>query len=85
MSPRRVIGEEAGGGPVAGFVVPLVSGLDSHQEHACDECSAAQSGLLFGLPVVLDTDREDLAVGDKVLLTYQGAELAVVDIDAKCA
>lgn len=46
---------------------------------------AAQSGLLFGLPVVLDTDREDLAVGDKVLLTYQGAELAVVEIDAKCA
>ena len=30
------------------------------------------SGLLFGLPVVLDTDREDLVVGDRVLLTHQG-------------
>lgn len=24
------------------------------------------SGLLFGLPIVLDTDREDLVLGDKV-------------------
>lgn len=30
------------------------------------------SGLIFGLPVVLDTDREDIAHGDRVLLTYQG-------------
>ena len=25
-----------------------------------------KNGLLFGIPVVLDTDREDVAVGDKV-------------------
>ena len=30
------------------------------------------NGLLFGLPVVLDTDDEALAVGDRVLLTYNG-------------
>lgn len=30
------------------------------------------NGLLFGLPVVLDTDSEDIVVGDRVLLTYQG-------------
>lgn len=30
------------------------------------------NGLLFGLPVVLDTDSEDIAVGDRVLLTYNG-------------
>lgn len=45
--------------------------------------STGQGGLLFGLPVVLDTDSEDINVGDKVLLTYQGAELATVEIDAK--
>ena len=47
--------------------------------------SAAQGGLLFGLPVVLDTDSEDINVGDRVLLTYQGAELAIVEINSKCA
>lgn len=34
-------------------------------------CCASQSGLLFGLPIVLDTSREDIKVGDKVLLNYE--------------
>ncbi|MEW5310582.1 MAG: hypothetical protein WDW38_002368 [Sanguina aurantia] len=42
-----------------------------------------KSGLLFGIPIVLDTDREDVVVGDKVLLQYQGLDLAVVTIDSK--
>lgn len=29
-------------------------------------------GTLFGLPVVLDTSDEGIAVGDKLLLTYKG-------------
>ena len=59
---------------------------DSEQAHAEQgEGCGVQDGLLFGLPVVLDTDSEDLKVGDTVLLTYQGADLAVLDIDAKYA
>ena len=42
-----------------------------------------QGGVLFGLPVVLDTDSEDLTPGDKVLLQYQGQNLATLDISAK--
>lgn len=42
-----------------------------------------QDGPLFGLPVVLDTDSEDIQVGDKVTLTYNGQTLAVVTIDSK--
>jgi ATP sulfurylase len=42
-----------------------------------------QNGLLFGLPVVLDTNREDIVVGDKVLLKYQGKDIAVVEISDK--
>ena len=33
------------------------------------------AGQLFGLPIVMDTDREDVVVGDKVLLTYKGLSL----------
>ncbi len=29
------------------------------------------NGLVFGLPVVLDTDSEDIRPGDNILLTYQ--------------
>ncbi len=41
------------------------------------------SGYLFGLPIVFDTDREDLKIGDRVLLTYKGQDLAVLQIEDK--
>ena len=41
------------------------------------------SGYLFGLPIVMDTDREDVAVGDKVLLTYKGQGLALLTVGDK--
>ena len=41
------------------------------------------SGYLFGLPIVMDTDREDVAVGDKVLLTYRGQDLALLTVGDK--
>lgn len=41
------------------------------------------SGYLFGLPIVMDTDREDVAVGDKVLLTHKGQDLALLTVGDK--
>jgi sulfate adenylyltransferase len=41
--------------------------------------------VLFGLPIVLDTNDEDVLPGDKVLLTYQGTPIAAVTIDSKWA
>ncbi len=40
-------------------------------------------GNLFGLPIVMDTDREDLTIGDQVLLTYKSQEIAVLEIQEK--
>uniref|UniRef100_A0A061R5V3 sulfate adenylyltransferase n=1 Tax=Tetraselmis sp. GSL018 TaxID=582737 RepID=A0A061R5V3_9CHLO len=40
-------------------------------------------GTVFGLPIVLDTDREDIVEGDKVLLTYNGEDLAVFTVEEK--
>ena len=42
-----------------------------------------QNGLLFGLPVVFDTHSEKVKAGDKVLLTYQGQNIATLTIDSK--
>ncbi len=42
-----------------------------------------KNGLLFGLPIVLDTNSEDIAPGDTVLLSYQGQDLAVMNVTAK--
>lgn len=44
-----------------------------------------QSGLIFGLPVVFDTRDDSIQPGDKVLLTYQGQNLAVLTVDSKWA
>ena len=40
-------------------------------------------GDLFGLPIVLDTDREDLEAGEEVLLKYKGQDLAIIKIKEK--
>merc|ERR1712147_321529 len=41
------------------------------------------NGLLFGLPIVLDTDCEEIQPGSKVLLKYQGKDIAVFECESK--
>jgi len=41
------------------------------------------AGQLFGLPIVMDTDRDGVVVGDKLLLTYKGQDLAVLEVEDK--
>ncbi len=41
------------------------------------------SGHLFGLPIIMDTDQEDIKIGDKVLLTYKDQNLAVLEVEDK--
>jgi sulfate adenylyltransferase len=42
-----------------------------------------ESNLLFGLPVVLDTDRDDIQPGSKVLLQAKGTDIAVLDVESR--
>lgn len=41
------------------------------------------NGLIFGLPVVYDTDDENLKVGDKLLLKHQHIPIATLEITSK--
>ena len=41
------------------------------------------SGLLFGLPIVFDTDDASIAIGERLLLTYRGQELAVLTVESR--
>ena len=41
--------------------------------------------MLFGLPVVLDTAQADIVPGDKLLLQYQGQDIATMAVDSKWA
>jgi len=41
------------------------------------------SGLLFGLPIVFDTADASIGLGDRLLLTYRGQNLAVFTVESK--
>ncbi len=56
-----------------------------HQEDYLSVVSShrTSSGLLFGLPIVMDTQRDDVLVGQRLLLTYKGQDLAVMTVESR--
>ena len=67
---------------VGGFS-PLRGFMGEEDYRSVVESNRTTSGLLFGLPIVMDTDRDDVVVGDKLLLTYKGQDLAVLEVEDK--
>ena len=41
------------------------------------------NGYLFGLPIVFDTNNEELKEGEKILLTYKNKKLAILEVNSK--
>ena len=68
---------------VVGGFSPLTGFLNEDDYNSTVENMRLTSGDLFGLPIVMDTDSEDIKAGDKVLLTYQGEDLAVMEVESK--
>jgi len=64
---------------------PLTGFMNQDEYNGVVEDMRLKNGLLFGLPVVLDTDRDDLTPGTKVLLTQNGNPIAAIDIESKWA
>ncbi len=67
---------------VGGFS-PLRGFMHQEDYQSVVESHRTTSGLLFGLPIVMDTHREDVRVGQRLLLTYRGQELAVMTVESK--
>nr|AUG32523.1 sulfate adenylyltransferase [Paulinella longichromatophora] len=67
---------------VGGFS-PLEGFMSEDNYNSVVDSHRLVSGLLFGLPIVMDTDREDIEVGHYVLLRYQGRDLAIMNVDSK--
>lgn len=68
---------------VGGFS-PLHGFLNQQEyEHVVEHMRLPDRNLLWGLPIVMDTHREDLLPGMSVLLKYKGQDLAVLDIESK--
>jgi sulfate adenylyltransferase len=53
-------------------------------EHVVDTYRLPESNLIFGIPVVFDTNDEKIKVGDKILLKSKaGEDVAVLEVDDK--
>ena len=68
---------------VVGGFSPLRGFMHQQDYEAVVAGHRTTSGLLFGLPIVFDTDDASIAVGDQLLLTYRGQELAVLTVESR--
>jgi len=68
---------------IVGGFSPLVGFMHQADYEAVVEGYRTTSGLLFGLPIVFDTADATIAVGERLLLTYQGQELAVLTVESR--
>ena len=68
---------------VVGGFSPLRGFMHQEDYEAVVSGHRTSAGHLFGLPIVMDTDRNDVVVGDKLLLTYKGQELALLEVEDK--
>jgi hypothetical protein len=57
--------------------------MDEANYNSVVDSMRTSDGLMFGLPVVLDTADESVQPGQKVLLQYEGKNLAVMEVESK--
>jgi sulfate adenylyltransferase len=68
---------------VVGGFSPLRGFMHQEDYDAVVAGHRTTSGLLFGLPIVFDTDDASIAIGERLLLTYRGQELAVLTVESR--
>jgi len=62
---------------------PLTGFLTEEEYKSVVDDMKLPSGLIFSLPVVMDTSDDSIDVGSKVLLTYKGTDMAVMTVTSK--
>ncbi|WP_269622303.1 sulfate adenylyltransferase [Prochlorococcus marinus] len=67
---------------IGGFS-PLQGFMNQENYDSVVDKNRTVSGILFGLPIVMDTDREDISIGDTILLKYKKQDLAILTIEDK--
>jgi sulfate adenylyltransferase len=68
---------------VVGGFSPLRGFMHQEDYEAVVVGHRTSSGLLFGLPIVFDTDDASIAIGERLLLTYRGQDLAVLTVESR--
>eukprot|EP00210_Caulerpa_lentillifera_P004846 g4627.t1 len=68
---------------IVGGFSPLEGFMNEEDYNSVVENAKTTDGTIFGLPIVLDTDNDDITIGSKLLLKYEGKDLAVMTVDSK--
>jgi sulfate adenylyltransferase len=66
-----------------GGLSPLTGFLNEEAYNQVVETMKLPDGNILGLPIVMDTDDEDMKIGDKVLLKFQGTDMALMTVESK--
>ena len=66
-----------------GAFSPLTGFMSESNYNSVVRDNRIESGLLFGLPIVMDTDKDDINPGDSVLLKYNDQDLAIFEVEEK--
>ena len=62
---------------------PLTGFMNEDAYNSVVDDMKLPSGILFSIPVVMDTSDASVTVGKKILLTYQGTNMALMTVESK--
>ena len=68
---------------MVGAFSPLEGFMDENNYNSVIKNNRNTNGLLFGLPIVFDSNNEKVKAGETVLLTYKKQKIAVLEVSSK--
>ncbi len=68
---------------MVGAFSPLEGFMDENTYNSVIKNNRDTKGLLFGLPIVFDSNNEKVKAGDTILLTYKKQKIAVLEVSSK--
>jgi len=68
---------------MVGAFSPLEGFMDENNYNSVIKNNRNISGLLFGLPIVFDSNNEKVKTGETILLTYKKQKIAVLEVSSK--
>ena len=68
---------------MVGAFSPLEGFMDENSYNSVIKNNRDTNGLLFGLPIVFDSNNEEVSAGETILLTYKKQKIAVLEVSSK--
>ncbi len=67
---------------MVGAFSPLEGFMDENNYKSVIENNRNTSGLLFGLPIVFDSNNDEVKAGETILLTYKNQKIAILEVSS---